>query len=100
MRPAPKQPAPFSVPLPPYGSPVSDIERAAALLNVDPAKLQALVSLLKPEAESTERSRPESRAVRAIAVEEEEEPARIQEKPPIVGDDGLLYDPNDPYYGE
>ena len=93
-------PAPFSVPLPPYGSPVSDIERAAALLNVDPAKLQALVSLLKPEAESTERSRPESRAVRAIAVEEEEEPARIQEKPPIVGDDGLLYDPNDPYYGE
>jgi hypothetical protein len=99
-RPAPKQPAPFSVPLPPYGSPVSDIERAAALLNVDPAKLQALVSLLKPEAESTERSRPESRAVRAIAVEEEEEPARIQEKPPIVGDDGLLYDPNDPYYGE
>jgi hypothetical protein len=74
-------PAPSSFPTPSSFSngssrPEGAIERAAALLGVRADALEAVVKLLSSQ--------------------DVPEHSRIIEKPPVVGEDGLFYDPNDP----
>jgi hypothetical protein len=59
-------------------------EKAAAMLGVDPEALAAVLKLLKtPQQDSLP-----------------PEPGGIKERPPAVGEDGEIYDPNDPDYAE
>jgi DNA-directed RNA polymerase subunit RPC12/RpoP len=98
-----------------HNAKVQGLQTAAALLGVDADKLEALMALLRstepaveePEPEPEEENQePRSGIVNLaelrdrLTTEEAEAHTRIKEKGPVVGDDGLLYDPNDPDYAD
>jgi len=91
---------------------VQKMKTAAKLLGVPEAHLKAVLDLLKGPAPDPELKKgpgalfpevPDGYAYMApeqMGYPDGDDPAPIVEKPPRLGDDGLLYDPNDPDYAE